>query len=288
MSNKLKLQSIFILLPIYFLFARTVNAQIVINEIGVLGSPDWIELYAYEDIDISGWYIDDDNTSTNVYTFPQGTTLGPSSTKFRTENVSDRFNNSGDIIRLYKSDGTLLEEISYGNKGGVCLPTSSGGSIAKTTDGGNYPERFSLSTYNASNTGGVLDPCPSPTNTPTPTPIPTSAPTNTPTPTPTPTSVPTSTPTSTPKPTAIPTKKPTPTPKDYTKENELLKAQTDVSQFRYEDDKSDTQVLGTATDNDVQDESISPYAYVLFGLGILFIGVSAFLFIRNKRHEKEL
>ena len=132
---------------LFFITSGITHAQVVINEIGILGSPDWIELYAYEDVDISGWYIDDDNTSSNVFTFPAGTVVGPSSTKFITENVSDRFNNSGDIVRLYKGDGTLIEEISYGNKGGVCLPVSASGSIGKTTDGGNYPERFSTSTY---------------------------------------------------------------------------------------------------------------------------------------------
>lgn len=248
---------------------------------GVLSSPDWIELYAYDDTDISGWYLDDFNTSTKLFTFPTGAVIGPSSNPFKTENVSDRLNNTGDTIGLYKSDGTKVEEISYGDKGGVCLPTSSNGSVGKTSDGGNYMERYSVSTYDASNSGGTLDPCPSPT--------PTSAPTNTPTPTSVPTNTPTPTysPTSTPKPTPTPTKKPTPTKViDNTAQNELLQAQADVSNFRYSSDEAKLgaeDVLGASKEEGTQKESISPFAYVLFALGAIFIGVSIFFFVKNKK-----
>jgi hypothetical protein len=271
--------SVPLLFSVFFIISfKTISAQIVINEMGVLDSPDWIELYAYEDVDISGWYLDDEATESKLYTFPSETIVGPSTNPFKTINVSDRLNNGGDIIKLFKTDGTLVEEVRYGDKGGVCLPDSSNGSVGKTTDGGNYTERYSVKSYNDSNLNGTRYDCPSPTPVPTNTP----APTDTPTPTNTPI------PTSTSKPTATPTKKPTPTPRDNTAQNELLQKQSDISNFRYssDEDKSNAEdVLGASKDEETQKENISPFAYVLFGLGIIFIGVSAYLFVKHRKQS---
>lgn len=264
----------------FFNAYKTSYAQVVINEMGVLGSPDWVELYAYEDVDISGWYLDDEATDSKMYTYPSETVIGPSTDPFKTIDVSDRLNNGGDIIKLFKTDGTLVEEVRYGDKGGVCLPDSSDGSVGKTTDGGNYTERYSVKSYNDSNSKGTRYDCPSPT------PVPTSIPTNTPVPTNAPTNPPA--PSSTPKPTVIPTKKPTSVPRDNTAQNELLQKQSSVSDFRYssDEDKSNAEdVLGTSKDGETQNENISPFAYVLFGLGIIFIGVSAYLFIKHRKQS---
>ena len=283
----LKHVSVLVTVAFLLLFSIKVTiAQIVINELGVLGTPDWIELYAYEDIDISGWYLDDVGTSSKIYTFPGGTVVGPSTNPIITENVSDRLNNSGDTIGLYRSDATLVEQIRYGGNG-VCLPVSSEGSVGKTTDGGNVLERFSQSSFNASNASGTLSPCPSPT------PIPTQTPTNTPTPTVAatnaPTNTPTPNPTSTKKSTSTPTKKPTLTPQDHAADNELLQKSADVSQFRYDSENNSDQqtpadVLGAESSSDLA--NISPFAYVLLGLGIVFVGVSVFLFVKNRRQNR--
>jgi len=89
-----------------FIFTPKVSAQVVINELGVIGSSDWFELYGYEDTNISGWYVDDENTVTNVYEFPQGVSIGPSTTKIifvqLSGNKDSRFNDSGETISLFK------------------------------------------------------------------------------------------------------------------------------------------------------------------------------------------
>lgn len=270
----------FIFLFVIFLFIASLkiaNAQIVINEMGVLSSPDWIELYAYENVDISGWYLDDVGTSSVIYTFPSETIVGPSTNSFITVDVDNRLNNPGDVIGLYKADKTLVEEIKYGDKGGVCLPANSDGSIGKTTDGGNVVERFSKSTYNTSNAGGILSPCPSPTPPPTSTPIPSS----TPNPTDVPTETPHPSPTATPKPTSIPTKRPTATPQDFSSENAQI--QEDLLQTNQQDSTATSDAVLGASETNEQHSAIPPFAFVLFGLGLVFIGSSAFIFIRNKK-----
>lgn len=270
---KIILASLFIILNSY----SEISAQVVINELGILDSPDWVELYAYEDTDISGWYLDDEDTETvMVPAIASGTIIGPSTNPFMVFNVSTRLNNSGDIIKLFKADDTLVETIPYGSKGGVCLPSSSGGSVGKTTDGGNVFERFSVSTKELSNQGGTLDHCPTPTPEPTPT--------NTPTPEPTATTKPTSTP----KPTNTVT--PKPAVKAASTGNPTATNKPEISSE--EGKRSEDVVLGvrgvsSSTPIDKVEESRKgkfPLTAGLFILGgISFIGLAAYPVIKNRK-----
>ncbi len=271
----------------FFFTARITQAQdVVINE--VLSNPtgddngaELVELY---------------NTTNSVYNL-SGCVLYFHETDnfqkivFDSEEFIDKFkiftsngywlDNSGDKVRLVCLSFT--DSVAYGDAGGATVSApGEGKTFGRIPDGtGNF---YILS----SETMGEANPTlptstPVPTSTPTNTPVPTNTPTNTPAPT----SAPSPTPTSTPKPTATPTKKPTPTPKDHIDENDLLKTQADVSQFRYDaqgESNSDTEgVLGTSVGSGSQNENISPFAYVLFGLGLIFVIVSIFLFIKNRR-----
>jgi hypothetical protein len=200
---------IFFLLSIFLflLFPSEVLAQVVINEFSSSTASDWVELFALEETDVSGWFLDDDGTATNMATIPEGTTMGAST--YYVVEVSNRLNKNGDIISLFTKDGALVDRVPYGSKGGVCVPSESG-SVGRYPDANSTIERFLLPTKGASNDLAQLNPCPTPTPTPTPSPTPTS--TITPTPTPTLTSIPTST--ATPRPTvkAVSTIEPTPKP----------------------------------------------------------------------------
>jgi hypothetical protein len=272
---------------LFFFSFKISDAQVVINEFSSsTDNGDWIELFAYEDVDLTYYrltHLKTDGSEGDI-NIPAPTNLGPNSVngQYKVINLNNYLGNDGDRVRLYKiGDSQPKSDIVYGDQGGVCIPTTAG-SIARIPDGGNTIDGLLLSTKGYTNGEVITYPCPSPAPVPTNTPTNTPAPTSTPTNTPTPTNSPSSTPTSTPKPSLTPTKKPTPTPKDYTSENQELSA--DVSQFRY--DSSDEakenakDVLGVS---DEEKENVSPFAYVLLGLGIIFVGVSIFLYIKNKK-----
>jgi hypothetical protein len=271
---------ILFLLVLFLVNCKPVSANALINEFSVQPEDknDWIEIYSPDNLDISGWKVAD--SSGDFETIPQGTVIGPSI--YYVVSQYQRLNNQNDTIYLKNPQNEIQDHISYGGAGQVCVPFATG-SIARIPDGGNVFDRVSTPTKGSSNNSAVLDPCPSPT------PVPTSAPTNTPnptcTPTPTNTATPTLAPTSTPKPTPTPTKKPTPPPMDNSAQNELLKNSTDVSQFRYSSDEAKSDVEGVlgASNEGSQNENISPFAYVLFGLGIIFVSVSIYLFIKNRK-----
>ena len=187
---------------LFFVFANSASAQVVINEISSSSSPDWIELYAFEDINISNWIIDDYETSSDMKTIPDGIIIGPSSNSFYIVEVSNRLNNGGDAISLLKPDRSEVDKISYGSKGGVCIPSESG-SVGRYPDANPTIERFKTSSKDLTNNNIELDSCPSPSPEPTNTPVPTQKPTATPKPNST------SKPTSTTKPISTPGNSPT-------------------------------------------------------------------------------
>ena len=184
------------LLPL--LFPSTALAQVVINELGVTSSPDWIEIYNYDEqsVDLSSFIVKDESGNVLVM---NGTI---ESKGFKSFNWSNRLNKNGDIVWLIRvSDQYKIEELRYGDKGGVCIPTTEDGSIGKIVDGqggSGRLERYSKSSKDLSNSEGIIDPCPTPTLEPTHTPTPTPKPTDTPSPTPKPSA--TKIPTPTPKP----------------------------------------------------------------------------------------
>ncbi|KKU09144.1 MAG: putative cell surface glycoprotein, partial [Candidatus Woesebacteria bacterium GW2011_GWB1_45_5] len=186
-----------------FLFPSSISAQVIINEFSSFDSSgDWVELYAIENTDISGWILRDAAAS-KMETIPDGTAIGPSG--FYVVEVGNRLNVDGDIVKLLMPDDvTIVNQIPYGSEGGVCAP-GQGGSVGRV-DNGNVVERFAAPTKGLTNTGAQLNPCP------TPTPSPTRSPTPTPDPTQAPATAPTATPAPTPTKTPIPTKTPSPKP----------------------------------------------------------------------------
>lgn len=181
---------------IFLFLVKDASAQVVINEFSSSTSSDWVELYAFEDTDISGWILDDEGTASDMKTIPDGVVIGPSSNSFYVVEVSNRLNNSGDVLSLLRPDRSEVDKISYGNKGGVCTPSESA-SVGRYPDANTTIERFAAPSKGESNNNAQLDPCPSPTPQATEAPEPTPKPTSTPKPssTPKPTSKPKNTPT---------------------------------------------------------------------------------------------
>lgn len=253
-----------------FLFVFSVSeikAQVVINEFSSYGSSgDWVELYAIEDTEISGWLLRDTATSV-MKTIPSGVIIGPSTTQFYVVDVGDRLNKGTDIIKLLKPDNvTVVDQISYGGDNQVCAPGSEE-SVGRYPDANNTIERFKVASKGITNNNVELNPCPTPTPSPTSTPSPT--------PLPTPTSTPTSTPTPTnalaPTPTLIAKAKTTPKPTDSN--SQVLAAREELKPTVTPSSKPVT------TENQ---KKFPIVAGVLVVAGVSFVGLAAFPFIRMK------
>ena len=107
-------------------------SEVNYNSASTADAGDWLELWNYgaTSLDISAWYIKDENDN-HKYTFPAGTLLAANGrlvlatdvAKFqaRFPSVSNYqaidfgFENGGEIIRLYKYDGTLYKSFTYDN-----------------------------------------------------------------------------------------------------------------------------------------------------------------------------
>lgn len=93
------------------------QSDIVINEVLVHPSSgdDWIELYnpGSESIVVTGWQIKDAKSS--VFTL-EGT-IDPGS--YHIADVSNRLNNTGDIVSLINSDGLVVDTYTYDKDPGV-------------------------------------------------------------------------------------------------------------------------------------------------------------------------
>jgi len=293
-----------------FGFAKKVNAQVVINEFSPASNPngygDWIELYVYEDTNLSDYYlthIKTDGTEGNI-TIPEPYNYGPNSEngKYKVISVGNFLGNTGDRIRLYRrGNPNPIDDISYGDQGGVCVPSQTG-SVARIPDGGNTIDRLAVHTQGATNGELVTDPCP------TPTPIPTSTPTSTPTPKPTnsPTATTTSKPTSTPtvKNTSATT---TPISKNLSNTPTDLPKEELVSSGKTEDQRNFNEVLGiqeassfspTPTvflqERKRNNNKIPLFSGVLIVLGISFMVLSLYPIFKKKglgynlKSEKEV
>lgn len=233
----LKLVIIFLVLAL--LIPSSVSAQVVINEFSSWeSSGDWLELYAFEDTEISGWIVRD-NANSIVETIPSGVSIGPSASLFYVVEVGNRLNRDGDIIKLLKSDDSILvDQVPYGDSGGVCAP-GVGQSAGRYPDANSTIERFSAPTKATSNTS-VLAPCPTPIPEPTATFTPTLKPSSTSAPTPTTRPTPTST-------------------KTPTRDSTVLSAETNLSPTQEEEIKIDQEekVEGKTGDNVQVSEAIS-------------------------------
>ena len=185
-------------------FAKpTFAVDLVINEfssdtLGTESDPDWIEIYnnGTENIDLSLYRIRD-NSATNKLDLSE--TIDPKS--FKAFDWSNKLNKPGDSIRLLliSNEENIIDEISYGDKGSVSVP-SSGQSSGRKTDGVSEWVIFSSSSKESTNNTSAIIPSPTLTLTPTPSPTKVPTPTKTPTPTKSPTNPPTPT-TKTPTPT---------------------------------------------------------------------------------------
>jgi len=263
---------ILLTLIFFFFFPKEILANVLINEISSYESTgDWVELYSYEDATISGWILRD-TSSTKVATIPENISIGPSfASLFYVIDAGNRLNKDGDIIKLYRSDDSSLEDsISYGSAGGVCAP-STGESIGRV-ENGNTIERFSTSSRGLTNSGISLNACP----TSTPEPTVTSTPTSTTTPTSTPTKTATATPTKTA--TAKPTT--TATPKETPIEESEAKNDINITGADVKIETSPEGIVAGATTT-----KKSPLLSILFIIsGVGFLGYGGYL-IYNKKHE---
>lgn len=257
------------LLFVSFFFVRSTYAQVVINEMVTYeGSGDWIELYSKDDVDMGSWSIIDDTSE--VKKFSLDTKIGPSSNKFLVIDVNNRLNKSGDTIKLLSDDGTtIIDQVSYGDKGGICAPADSLQAIGRETDGDNLWVRFQTSTGGATNNDAPKEPCPSPVPSSTTVPSNTPAPTKTPSPTPI-KSAPTKTP--------IPYSSPTPTIKPTAVQTLTLHTNTEQ--------ESDGSVLGVeekpSPTTIIKGSSVTKGgAKIALVLGMLFIGIAIMVFTQR-------
>ena len=92
-------------------FADTI---IVINELLPMPSSgnDWVELYnpSQNDIDVSGWILDDEGTSSDMLKIPDNTIIAKQS--FKLFHVSNRLNKNGDTIYL-KNGASEIDKYQY-------------------------------------------------------------------------------------------------------------------------------------------------------------------------------
>ena len=94
---------------------------ILINEItpspkGEDKLEEWLELKNTnkQEVDISGWKIQDTIGSTKTYTFPEGTKIKATGYLILNRPVSKiTLNNSGDELQLIQPNGNILDNVSY-------------------------------------------------------------------------------------------------------------------------------------------------------------------------------
>lgn len=122
---------------------------LVINEVyaaPLTGEKEWVEFYNSTDqaVDLSGYTIDDiADGGTKPYTIPEGTRIEAGG--FYTIEFGSMFNNTGDDVRLFDQNGTLVDTFSY-------TSVQNGHAFYRSVDGGAWSETMtSTPTKNASN-----------------------------------------------------------------------------------------------------------------------------------------
>lgn len=178
--HKLKKRAL-ALFVVCILFTKStlpVLASPLINEFSSSDSSDWIEIYnsGTEASDLSLYRIRD-LTANNKLDLSGSLNAGD----FASFEWSNKLNNGGDLIKLVLiSDESIIDQVSYGDQGGIGAPEV-GQSAGRKSDGGSEWTIFTLSSRNSSNNSSptLSPPSPTPTKTPTPTKSPT--PTKTPT-----------------------------------------------------------------------------------------------------------
>lgn len=232
------------------------------------GTDEWVEFYNPDGIDLSAYWIDDDidfNVDDGNTNKKQMAALLPQSTHVYAYYVLSNamFNNSGDSVVLFSTDGTLIDQHSYGADPGENIV------IARVPDGSSWVNGVSI-TQGSSNPSATPTPSPSPTSSPSPTASPTPVPTSTATPSPTP------------KPTTSPTPKlkttPTPSPEELAEDTH----EATVLGIQEEQSPSPTpEVYAAGLFN-----NFSPVAVGLIVFGALLLGYSAFSLVTSSKSGK--
>ena len=175
--------SVFVLvLCLFFSPSAHADSKTVINEFLAhpsSGDKEWVELYVPEGVDVTNYWIDDDTdftSDTGSSSKKQITSIvqGSDSRHVVFELSSSIFNNSGDTVALFASDGTLVDHYDYASDPGTDV------AIGRTPDATGDFQVLSFATRGSPNS----NPKPPDTPTPAPTdkPTPTSKPTVTPKP----------------------------------------------------------------------------------------------------------
>ena len=102
-------------------YSKTYLSGIVINEI--IPSPagedkleEWLEILNKnnEEIDLSGWKIQDTKGAITTYTFPEGTLIGPKGFLILARPTTKiTLNNDGDSLNLIQPNGEITDTVTY-------------------------------------------------------------------------------------------------------------------------------------------------------------------------------
>lgn len=125
--------------------ALAATPSVYINEIASAANPEWVELYASTETDMSGWKVQfDDSTVSQTVTLPTGTVIGANGF-YVVETPNNWLSNSGDTIQLYDATHSLLEAAT--------VPANSNASLshARSTDGGSWAASPYMQTKGTSN-----------------------------------------------------------------------------------------------------------------------------------------
>lgn len=262
---------------------KTAFASPVINEFYSAESSDWIEIYNPENevIDLAAYRIRDSSENNKIDLSGSLAAKG-----FVSIEWSNKLNNVGDLIKLVlTSDNSVIDQVSYGDQGGISSPES-GQSAGRKIDGGTEWVLFVTHSKGSSNNSISVFTPPTPTFTKAPMPTKTPSPTKAPTSTKTPTTSKTSTavlksPTSINSSAAIAVQK-----NSGVKSAKISHGVRSASEFAViksvtdtEGKQEDVKVLGA------KDEKT--YSLILIS-GILFLASGIFIFVRKFLKERNI
>lgn len=151
-----------LILVCFLVSVKTVFGAPLINEFYSPSSDDWIEIYNPdpETIDLGAFRIRDSTENNKLDLSGNIPPLG-----FAVFEWSNKLNNSGDIIKLILiSDNSSIDQITYGNQGGLIAPDVSQ-SAGRSSDGASNWTIFTAPSKNSSNNSSPAFVPPSPTPT---------------------------------------------------------------------------------------------------------------------------
>ena len=88
--------------------------EVMVNPEGSDTGSEWVELYndTFSAIDLTGWYLDDDEGGTGAKLIPEGTVIEPNDF-WMMQGPGLSFKNSDDAVRLLDPDKNLIQIINY-------------------------------------------------------------------------------------------------------------------------------------------------------------------------------